>query len=83
MHLIRVSLVENDYRFSRINLRGKIKANKSPRLGSTMIRDFRDVSQYLKRVETLGMWGGGRGWMEGEARHGERRVREGQRQWQG
>lgn len=33
----------------------------------TEIRDLRDISQYLKRMETLE----GRG-MEGEAQHGER-----------
>jgi hypothetical protein len=81
MRLIRVSLVENDERFRRINLRGKIKASKSPRLGLTVteIRDLGDISQYLKRIETLGMGAG----IEGEARHGERKVSEGQKQWQG
>lgn len=45
----------------------------------TEIRDLRDISQYLKRIETLGM-GDGR---EGEALCGERRVSEDQKQWQG
>lgn len=65
-----ISLVENDLRFSRINLRGEIKASKSPRLGLTVteIRDLGDISRYLKRVETPGMGGSCGGGVGGEGR---------------